>query len=157
MIKSKIIISVTALSMTLSACGPTAQFQKATQSMQSVTAARAPLSESDLALSCEKIDQDLTKLYARYEELEAAERSRQQKAGLLNGALSVGVGILGGTALASAGSVEAINNVGVATSVAGSAVDALTDTGLDQQSLNKTTAVAERTAILERVKIEKGC
>jgi len=44
-----------------------------------------------------------------------------------------------------------------ATSIAGSAVDAATLPGIDQQSWNQANAVLSRAAVLERVKVQKAC
>ena len=77
-----------------------------------------------MAMSCKAIDAELTGLYAQFEEINKAERARERKAGLTSGLLSAGISFAGISALGNAGSVQAMQNIGTATSVASTAASA---------------------------------
>ena len=129
----------------------------ASQSLSSLAGANQPVSDADLAKSCEELDADLTRFYARIEELNKAEKARQRKAGLLDGALQIGIGALAGNALTGAGSVDEINNIKTATAAATTAVDVASIGGADEKSWNQANALIARTTTLERAKLQKSC
>jgi hypothetical protein len=121
-------------------------------------AAQATPTEKDLAMSCAQIDAELKTLYARTEEINKAERARERKAGLTQGLLDAGLSVVGASAIANAGSAQAISNVGTATALAGSASSAAVGSGgPNQKAYNQALALAERSSVLERAKVEKGC
>ncbi|MGB1216175.1 MAG: hypothetical protein ACPG4X_22640, partial [Pikeienuella sp.] len=82
---------------------------------------------------------------------------RQRRAGLGAGLLNAGISVLGGSAIANAGSADAIRNAGVATDLARGAANASTANSPDLQSVNSSTALAGRAAQLERTKVQMGC
>ncbi len=148
---------------TLSACmggsSQTASLATSQSAMSAVMrAGQTQPSEKDMAMSCKAIDAELTGLYAQFEEINKAERARERKAGLTSGLLSAGISFAGISALGNAGSVQAMQNIGTATSVASTAASASQGAGgPNAQTLNKATAIQERSAVLERAKLAKGC
>ena len=83
--------------------GGTTGFTTAMAGMGGMMRATEPPSKADYALSCKEVNGRLSNLYARYEEIAAVERAKEQQAALVDGAL--GTGMLG-----NAGSVSAIRN-----------------------------------------------
>lgn len=121
-------------------------------------AAQTQPTAQDMALSCAQINSELNSLYAKSEEINKAERARERKAGLTQGLLDAGLSVVGAGAIANAGSAQAISNVGTATALAGSAgATAIGSSGPDQQAYNQVLAMAERSSVLERTKVAKGC
>ncbi|ATG41717.1 hypothetical protein [Phaeobacter piscinae] len=129
------------------------------QSMAGVQrAAQAQPSEKDLAMSCSEVKEELGTLYARSEAINKAERKRERKANLTGGLMEAGLSVLGAGAIANAGSAQSISNVGTATAVAGTAASGVRGSGgPDAQTYNTALAIAERSALLERVKLANGC
>lgn len=121
-------------------------------------AAQAQPTEKDLALSCKEVESELGTLYARSEEINKAERKRERKANLTGGLMEAGLSVLGAGAIASAGSVQSISNASTATALAGTAANGVRGSGgPDAQTYNEALAIAERSALLERVKLANGC
>ena len=109
-------------------------------------------------MSCKAVQSELKSLYARSEAINKAERKRERKANLTGGLMEAGLSVLGAGAIANAGSAQAISNVGTATAVAGTAASGMRgSSGPDAQTYNQAMAIAERSALLERVKFAKGC
>lgn len=135
------------------------QHMMARQSMTDLQrAAHAEPSEQDLAMSCPAIDTELSTLYARLETINKGERARQRKASLTSGLLDAGLSMAAGSAMAHAGSAEGLRQVGAATSVASTAADVATSgSGPTARTYNEGMAITERSALLERVKLSKGC
>ena len=132
----------------------------ATTAIRGVTQATEPPSTEDYELSCGDVSDRLSNLYGRYEELEREQRARQRRASLVEGAVGMGVGVLGGSALANAGSATAVRNVGLATNYGGGALSSLARQESSTQQLkevNDAMLIAQRAAQLERVKFDKGC
>ena len=120
--------------------------------------AQATATKEDLAMSCPQIDAELKRHYARMEQINKAERARERQANLTGGLLDAGLSVVGAGAIANAGSAQTIRNVGTATTVAGSAASAATaSAGPDAQTYNEALAISERSALLGRVKLQKGC
>lgn len=158
--KTKTTLAAIACTLSLSACvgGGTSQAIVANSAFGgALAAAQTPVSETDLARSCSDINAELRNIYARVEQVNAEEEKRQRRAGLTNGLLNTGITILGGSAIAGAGSAGAIRNAGVATDVARGAANASSATGPDLQTVNSQSALAGRAAQLERTKAQKGC
>ena len=121
-------------------------------------AAQAQPAEKDLAMSCKEVEGELGTLYARMDGINKAERKRERKANLTGGLLNAGISVLGAGAITNAGSAQSISNIGTATTVAGTAASAASGSnGPNAQAYNEGLAIAERSAVLERVKLSKGC
>lgn len=120
-------------------------------------AAQTQPTQQDLARSCSDVQKELDQLYARSEAINKAETARQRKTNLTNGLLNAGLSVVGADAIASAGSAQAISNVGTATTLAGAAVNSSGASGPTSQTYTQAMALAERSALLERVKLSKGC
>ncbi|MES0864809.1 hypothetical protein ABLN87_20860 [Ruegeria sp. SCPT10] len=149
-------------SATLTACSDSmTQTSANIMGMQSIAgvqrASNTEPSSADLAMSCGQINSELSSLYAEIETINKAERARERKANLTGGLLDAGLSVVGAGALANAGSAQAISNVGTATAVAGAATDGLTASGPDAGTFNRQFALVERTSVLERTKVAKGC
>ncbi len=159
----KTLISLAVLSsFALTGCmGRVSQTSASVMGMQSIAgmqrAAQAQPSEQDLTLSCAQVQSELNGLYARMEAINKAERARERKANLRGGLLDAGLSVVGAGAIANAGSAQSISNIGTATTVAGTAANATRGSGPNAQTYNEAMAIAERSSILERVKLSKGC
>lgn len=160
--KLKLVASISAIAV-LSACmGNTTQTSASIMGMQSIAgvqrAAQAQPTETDLAMNCSQVNGELKSLYARSEEINKAEQARASKANLTSGLLDAGFSVLGAGAIANAGSAQAIANIGTATAAAGTVSSSVRgSSGPDAQAFNEAMAIAERSALLERVKLSKGC
>lgn len=146
----------------LSGCvqpGTATQMATAMTAFGGVTSATQPASKEDYALSCPELSKRLQNLYARYSEVEAEQRVRQRQTAMVDGALGVGLGILGAKAATGAGSVSAIRNTQAVMSAGEGAIGlARAETSAtDLKSVNDATIIAQRSAQLERLKFEKGC
>lgn len=147
----------------LAACADNiSQTSASVMGMQSIAgvqrAAQAQPADTDLAMSCSQVQSELTTLYARMDEINKAQRARERKANLTGGLLEAGLSIAGAGAIANAGSAQEISNIGTAATVAGTAAGAATgSSGPSAQTYNEVMAVAERSSVLERVKVSKGC
>lgn len=153
-------ITTTLSALCLSACvgGGTSQAIVANSAIGgTLGAAQAPVTEIDVARSCADLNSELSGIYARFEQMQAEEQKRQRRSGFGNGLLNAGISVLGGSAIASAGSADAIRTAGVATDLARGAANASTANSPDLQSVNSQTALAGRAAQLERTKVQKGC
>jgi len=159
----KTLISFAVLSsFALTGCmGGVSQTSANVMGMQSIAgmqrAAQAQPSEQDLTLSCAQVQSELNGLYARMEAINKAERARERKANLRGGLLDAGLSVVGAGAIANAGSAQSISNIGTATTVASTAANATRGSGPNAQTYNEAMAIAERSSILERVKVSKGC
>lgn len=120
-------------------------------------AANSEPSKADLAMSCSQIDGELSSIYAQMDQINKAERAKERKANLTGGLLDAGLSVVGAGAIANAGSAQAISNVGTATTLAGAAVNGAGAPGTDVGTYNKALAIAERSSVLERAKVAKGC
>ncbi len=146
---------------TVSACmpgGTPTQMATAMAGFAGVTQAAAPPSKADLAMSCKDVNARLGNLYARYQILEADQATKQRKAAMLDGALGLGFGILGTGMATNAGSLPAIRNAQIATTVGGGAIGLARaeSSAVSLKEVNDSTAIATRTAQLEKVKLETG-
>jgi len=135
--------------------GGTTGFTTAMAGMGGTMRATEPPSKADYALSCKEVNGRLSNLYARYEKIAAVERAKEQQAALVDGAL----GILGTGMLGNAGSVSAIRNTQAVVAVGQglSALQAAEASKGQLKTINDSALIAQRTAQLERVKMEKGC
>ncbi len=132
----------------------------ATTALNGLSAAKEPPSKEDMALSCAQVGSRLSNLYGRYSEIEREQRGRQRQSELVGGIVGIGATIAGGSALANAGSVTAIRNVGVATSYGRAALTGLAAQESSTQQLkdvNDSMLIAQRITQLEKVKFDKGC
>ncbi|WP_156916739.1 MULTISPECIES: hypothetical protein [Leisingera] len=149
--------------MGLAGCmGNTSQTSANIMGLQSMTgvqrAAQTQPSEQDLAMSCGEAQTELGTLYARSDAINQAERKQERKASLTGGLIEAGLSVIGAGAIADAGSAQAISNVGMATVVAGTAASGVRGSGgPDAQTYNEALAIAERSALLERVKLANDC
>ena len=147
----------------LGACSTgTSQVSSMTSAMSAfggvANASTARPTKQDLAKSCSTINAELQGLYAQMEKINAAERSRERQQSLTNGLMNAGLSVVGAGAMMNAGSAQALSNIGAATNVAGTAASsAIGGSGPDQQTVNQATAIAQKSARLERAKLEKGC
>ena len=135
--------------------GGTTGFATAMAGMGGMMRATEPPSKADYALSCKEVNGRLSNLYARYEEIAAVERAKEQKAAIVEGAL----GVLGTGMLGNAGSISAIRNTQTVMAV-GQGLGALQAAEANKgqlKTINDTSLIAQRTAQLERVKVDKGC
>lgn len=158
----KLPAAVALVAFTTSACmpgGTPTQMATAMAGFSGVTQAATPPSKADLAMSCKEVNARLGNLYARYQVLEAEQEAKQRKAAVVDGALGIGLGILGTGMATNAGSLNAIRNAQMATTVAGGGINlARAETSaVSLRDVNDSTAIASRTAQLEKVKLEKGC
>lgn len=156
-------ITLTLISaFTLSGCmGGVSQTSANVMGMQSIAgvqrSAQAQPTEKDLALSCSQVQSELNRIYARMEEVNKSERARERQANLTGGLLDAGLSVVGAGAIANAGSAQAISNIGTATTAAGAAASTTRGSGPSAQTYNEAMAMAERSSVLERVKLAKGC
>lgn len=156
--KTTIVALTCALSLSACVGGTTSQAVVANSALGgTIGATQTPVSETDLARSCADIDAELANVYARFEQIQAAEQQRQRRAGIGAGLLNAGISVLGGSAIANAGSADAIRTAGAATDLARGAANASSATSPDLQTVNSSTALAGRAAQLERTKVQKGC
>ena len=135
--------------------GGTTGFTTAMAGMGGMMRATEPPSKADYALSCKDVNGRLANLYARYEEIAAVERAKEQQAAIVDGAL----GILGTGMMGNAGSISAIRNTQTVMAV-GQGLGALQAAEASKgqlKTINDTSLIAQRTAQLERVKVDKGC
>ena len=139
--------------------GTPTQMATAMAGFSGVTQAAAPPSKADLAMSCKDVNARLSNLYARYQVLEAEQAAKQRKAAMVDGALGIGLGILATGMATHAGSLTAIRNAQMATTVGGGAIGLARaeSSAVSLKEVNHSTAIATRTAQLEKVKLEKGC
>jgi hypothetical protein len=162
MMIAKTVPALALCAFTVSACmpgGTPAQMATAMAGFSGVTQATTPPSKADLAMSCKDVNARLGNLYARYNQLEAEQQAKQRKSAMVDGALDIGLGILGTGMATGAGSVSAIRNAQLATTVGGGAIGLARaeSSAVSLKDVNDTTAIATRTAQLEKVKLEKGC
>lgn len=149
--------------MALSACmGTTSQTTSSVTSQSAMSsvlrASQTEPTSRDLAMTCKQIDSELGTVYAKFEQINKAERAREKKTGLTSGLLNAGISLIGAGAITDAGSAGAIGNIGTATTLAGSAANASVGSGgPDAKAYNQALALQERAAVLERAKIAKGC
>ena len=162
---TKILLGASALSaaMALSGCmgssSQTGAHGTALNSMSMVNrAANSEPSQSDLNKSCSEIDAELARLYARNEELERAAKAEQRKGALARGAVNAGLSALTYKGITNAGSASGIRKVGTASSLAGGVANVtMGGSGPDAKTMNQSMAIYERTSLLERTKLSKGC
>lgn len=161
--KSTVTASALVTLMTLSGCitgGTTTDFANATTAMRGAMSATEPPSAADYKLSCGDIATRTANLRARYDAIEAEQRAAQRKQGIINAGLGIGATLIGGSAIANAGSVQAINNAATATRVASSALGSLAvqeSSSSQLSSVNDATLIATRMAQLQRVAFDNGC
>ncbi|WP_171182272.1 hypothetical protein [Ruegeria sp. HKCCD8929] len=159
----KLIPALMSATLILSACsGGTSQTSANVLGLQSISgvqrAALAAPSEKELAMNCAQIEAELARHYARMEEINRAERARERQTNLTGGLVDAGLSVLGAGAIANAGSAQGIRNVGTATNLVGTAAQSATrGSGPNAQTYNEALAISERSAVLERVKLDKGC
>lgn len=140
--------------------GTVTEMATATTAIRGVMSAPQPPSEADLALSCSEVNTRTANLYARFKELDAAQRKKQRKQAAVNGVINLGTGILGGVAAAGAGTVNGVRAAASATTIArGSLMGLAASEGSAARlkDVNDTTLIATRISQLEKVKFEKGC
>ena len=159
--KHLILMSATA-AMALSGCMGTSQTSSHAAAMSGMAvvqrAADSQPTQTDLAKSCAQIEAELSRLYARSAELERAARAEERKTSLARGAVNTGLAALTMSGLTGAGSVSEIRNVQTASTVAGTVANStMGSSGPDARTTNETMAVFERTSLLERTKLQKGC
>lgn len=162
MMIAKVLPSMALCAVTLTGCmpgGTPTQMATAMAGFSGVTQATTPPSKADLALSCKDVNSRLSNLYARYQVLEAEQQAKQRQTAMVDGALDIGLGILGTGMATNAGSVSAIRNAQMATAVGGGAIGLARaeSSAVSLKDVNDATAIATRTAQLEKVKLEKGC
>lgn len=159
MMKSALAITI---AFGLTACvpgGTSTQMVTAMTGMNAVVGANQAPTSADMAMSCKDVNARLNNLYARYNQIEAEQKAQQRKQAMVDGALGLGMGILGTNAIASAGSVDGIRAVSTAATVGGGLVDLATaeKSGAQLQEVNNAAALATRASQLEKVKLQKGC
>lgn len=151
------------LAVTLSGCvtgGTATDMVTAGAGMQGLVTATQPPSKDDYALSCPVVNQRLGNLYARYTEVEREQRARQRQSAMIGGLIDVGATVVGGSAMANAGSAAGLRNAGLATDAGRSALGAVAGRESSTQQLkdvNDAMLIAQRIGQLEKVKFEKGC
>lgn len=159
---AKVLPALALCAFTVSACmpgGTPTQMATAMAGFSGVTQVGGPASQADLALSCKDVNARLANLYARYQVLEAEQQAKQRQTAMVDGALGLGLGILGTGMATNAGSVSAIRNAQTVATVGGGAISLARaeSSAVSLKEVNDTTAIATRTAQLEKVKLEKGC
>ena len=156
-------ITATIAAMFLSGCmGTTSQTSANATALNSIATvqrtANTQPTQAELGKSCSEINAELNRLYARNAELEKAARAQERKGALGRGLLNAGIAAatLGG--MTNAGSVDQIKTVSTAATVARTGADAAMGTsGPDARTTSETLAIFERTSLLERAKLSKGC
>ena len=162
MMIAKILPGLALCAYALSGCmsgGTPTQMATAMAGFSGVTRVGGAPSQADLALSCKDVNARLSNLYGRYQVLEAEQKAKQRQTAMVDGALDLGLGILGTGMATNAGSLTAIRNAQMAMTVGGGAISlARAETSaVSLKGVNDSTAIATRTAQLEKVKLEKGC
>lgn len=162
MMIAKVLPGLALCAFTFSACmpgGTPTQMATAMAGFSGVTQVGGPPSQADLALSCKDVNARLANLYGRYQVLEAEQKAKQRQTAMVDGALGLGLGILGTGMATNAGSVSAIRTAQTVTTVGGGAISLARaeSSAISLKEVNDTTAIATRTAQLEKVKLEKGC
>lgn len=144
----------------LSACatgggGSATSMATSTAAVSSVLGGGGRPSDADLALSCAEIQSRLSNLYARYQEIEAAETAKRRKGAVTGAIADMGMAVLGGKMIGGISSVGGLRGMQTASAV--SSIIAVENNGPNLQTVNDATAIATRTGQLERAKVEKGC
>ena len=158
----KRLLLLSAAALTLTGCMGSSQTRSNATALSGLAtiqrASDSQPTQTDLAMSCREIDGELNRLYARSEELERTARAQERKGALARGAVSTGLAALTFGGITNAGSVSEIQNVHTASTVANTAASAtMGNSGPDARTTNETLAIFERTSLLERTKLQKGC
>lgn len=161
-VKTATFASLASITLLAGCFGSTSQLSSMTGATSAfagvVDASATQPTATDLSKSCAALKTDLDVTYARIEEINKAERARETRQNLASGALNTGLSLLGAGAIANAGSAQAISNIGTATSLAGTAANSAVGAGgPDQKTINQATALAQKSARLEKARVEKGC
>lgn len=159
--KNKILVTAAILGLAGCVTGGTAtDMGSATTGVRGLVQATEPPSKDDFAMTCPAVTGRLANLYTRYAEIEQEQRARQRQSAVLGGIVDVGATLVGGSAMANAGSARALQTAGMATNYGRSAIGALATQESSTQQLkdvNDATLIGTRIGQLEKVKFEKGC
>lgn len=145
----------------LTGCGqPAALTQMATARAALGNAQAGPaIVDTDLARSCAELTTMAGTLYARHEEIVTEANRKQSQNRVMGGLVSTGLSIIGGNAMLNAGSLSGMRAAQGATVAAQTLSDGalLSANPTSLKDINDVTAITNRTAQIERAKIQKGC
>lgn len=145
----------------LTGCGqPAALTQMATARGALANAQAGPaIVESDLGRSCAELTTMAGTLYARHSQIVDEANRKQTQSRIVGGLVSTGIGILGGNAMLGAGSIDGMRAAQGATVAAQTLSDGalLSANPTSLKDINDVTAITNRTAQIERAKLQKGC